>query len=184
MSIKILKSISVLFLCFMSGTLLAQKSFFTDKSIGVDFAFPVGYYYKSNKANGYFISFRGEKAVSSTLSLTVHAAINEYRGEMVFWDGKKENTFTLLPVLVGVRKYFKPLYVSIDAGPAFALSANARGNLALMPAIGTKYGNLDMSFRLFSLPISSGNLSQNYIQRGGYNYLGFSVNYSLSALKK
>lgn len=172
------------FCFFITNSLFAQKGFFTDKSIGIEVAFPVGDYYQSNKAYGYISSFRGEKSVSSTLSVTMHLAINHYRGEMIFWDGQRSQSFTLMPVLLGVRKYFKPVYVSMDAGPAFSLTSNARGSLALMPAIGRKFGFLDMSLKLFSLPISSGNLTQNYLQRGGYSYIGFSVNYSLSALKK
>lgn len=157
-----------LFVClFITISLFAQKGFFTDKSIGIEVAFPVDDYYQSNKAFDYISSFRGEKSISSTLSFTMQLAINHYRGDMIFGDGQKLQSYTLMPVLFGIRKCFKPVYVSMDAGPAFSLTFNARGNLALMPTIGRKFGFLDMSLKLFSLPISSGNLTQNYLQRGG-----------------
>lgn len=183
----LIQKLCVLFLInisFFNSKALAQKPWLNDVSVGLEFAFPVGDYAVSNKAYGYVYSIRAERNINMTLAITGYAAINHYRGEMVFWDGQKDQAFTLMPLLVGLRKNFKPFYASLEIGPAFGLSSNVRGNLAVSPSIGKKIGCVDFSLRLFSMPINGGNLTQNFLKRGDYHYLGLSVGYFFMALRK
>lgn len=183
MPVNPLKLLAVTFFFLSTNSLLSQKGFFTDKRVGIEISIPIGDYYQSNKAYGYSFALRGDKTISTTIALTMNIAINHYRGEMVFWDGQKAKDFTLVPLLIGVRKYLKPVYFSLEAGPAFALSSNAKGNLVFVPSVGKKIGQVDMSLRFFTSPFIAGSLTQKYLQRGEYNYIGFSVNYSLQKFK-
>lgn len=158
-------------LCLISLSINAQAK----KNLlyaGVEFAIPAHQPFQSNKANGYMVNLKGEHFFSSSFSGSVSAGLSYFKGKMVFWDGRTDNSFSLVPILVGGRFYYRKIYIGVETGPAIAASSHNSTHLAIAPSAGVVIGKFDAGIKFFAVPERGGIPENNFLQKGGYSYIG------------
>lgn len=146
---------------------------------GIEFAIPANQPLTSNKANGFIANIKGEKFFSKSFSGSVSIGYSLFKGKLIYWDGKKDNDFSLVPLMAGARYHFGKVYIGFEAGPAIAASKNTNTKIALAPAAGVIVNKFDVGLKFFTIPFTGGIPEKTFLQKGGYSYLGIRVAFNL-----
>ena len=149
-------------------------------SIGGELSFPA-HAYQTNKAIGTGINFKVEHFLSDKFSGSISGGYSFFKGKIIYWDGKTDNDFALIPVLVGARYYFQKFYLNFEIGAAVRASKNVYTNLALAPSAGILLSKFDLALKLLGIPQTFNGIPEStFLQKGGYSYLGLRIFYKLN----
>jgi hypothetical protein len=173
---RVFLSILVLVISFSAISQPKKNFLYT----GVEFAMPAHQPFQSNKANGYMANIKGEHFFSPSFSASVSAGLSYFKGKLVFWDGSTDNSFSLVPILIGGRFYYRKIYVGVETGPAIAASKRMSTNIAIAPSAGVIVDKFDIGIKFFAVPARGGIPELTFLQKGGYSYIGLRVAFRLN----
>ena len=152
-------------------------------AIGGEIGFPAHQPFQSNKAIGMGINIKGEHFFSNKFSSLASIGFSSFSGKIVYWDGAEDKDFSLIPILVGGRFHIKKFYLGLESGIAISASNNTNSLFAIAPSIGIVHGHFDLVAKLFAIPEMPSIPENTFLQKGGYSYLNFGVNYNFNLRK-
>ena len=162
-------------LLLSSSLLFAQPKKFIP-SVGVEFNLLL----ESNNAVGGGFHFREEHFFSQNFSASLTVGYIRFKGDIVYWDGSKDKTFSLIPVLLGGKYFIHKFYGGFEGGLAIKASSNVSTLPAVSPSVGILLNKLDISCKLLSVLQMPSIPENTFLQRGGYSYIGVRIAYHLN----
>jgi hypothetical protein len=174
------KLISLIGLLFFGLTAFSQLQNRLKAGLGVNIpvAIPTGH----NHAIGFGPQVSAEHFFGKRFSGTLSVAFNYYRGTINYGDyggnEKSDKSFSLLPVLAGIRFYQHKFYLGSSAGLVFGTSYNTATNLALAPSLGFVNKHFDLSMQYVGIPQTFNGIPENtYLKKGGYSIVQLGIQY-------
>jgi hypothetical protein len=162
----------LLFSCMLAGAQKKERHI----NIGANFSLPINIDPLNKDVTGFGLEMKGERLFNKHFTGSVSIGYNRFLGTIInYWDSTKSNSFSNIPVLLGLRYYVSKLYISFETGECFGASANNRSHLAVAPSAGFQFNKLDIGIKLmhvvggFAIPESS------VLQKGEYDYLSLRV---------
>jgi hypothetical protein len=125
-----------------------------------------------NKTNGPGISIKGLHTFSKNFDGTASLGYNYFKGKVEYWDGKSDDHFALMPVLLGVRYRFAKVFLGFETGAVIKASDNAATLFAIVPSAGYSSSKFIGELRLLQVPGMPSFPENSFLKRGGYNFLG------------
>ncbi len=140
--------------------------------------------------SGQGIFLQGEKFFSKQPSTKTHAGISatidlgwlHFSGTVTDLDSTVQTRFSVLPILLGARYYWKGLYyLGMQAGALISTNNQTTTRLALVPGLGmiAPVGEslLELSLQFTGVPMGSGTPEKTVLQRGGYSFAALRIAY-------
>lgn len=168
----ILLSISILLWAFA----VAQKN---KNEVWAGIEYNMHLKHEFNKTNGPGISLKDVYVFSDRFDGTVSLGYNYFKGEVKYWDGKTEDHFALMPLLLGTRYNFRKVFLGLEAGMVIKASKNAGTLFAIVPSFGYSTKKLSSELRLLQVPGMPSFPENSFLKKGGYNFLGLRLSYLL-----
>ena len=174
-----MKSIAIilLFLITPFQFVSAQKNkLYARGAVLFPLSIPIG----DNNSTGFNIAISRQHHFSESWSFDMNAGYIYFSGEVTDWDGNKQSHFALFPVSIGARYYLKNFFAGMHAGVAIKGSSNTGTNLMFSPFVGYRLNKFQFEARLLGIPQTFATYPEKtYLQKGGYSYLGFGVEYRI-----
>lgn len=148
---------------------------------GFEFAVPSGKPFISNKAKSYTLNIKAEHFFVSFFSGSVSAGYSFYKGPLLFWDSTSADRFRLIPLMAGCRYYIKKYYLGLEAGKAISIDKTAETNFVVSPSAGVVLRKFEAGINFFSVLSKMGIPEKNFLENGGYSYVGLRIAYRLNS---
>jgi len=132
-----------------------------------------------NKTNGPGISLKGVHALSDHFDGTLSVGYNYFKGKVKYWDGKSDDHFALMPLLLGTRYCFSKVFIGFEAGAVIKASDNAATLFAIAPSIGYQNNKFCSEIRFLQVPGMPSFPENSFLKKGGYNFLGVRLSYKV-----
>jgi hypothetical protein len=168
----ILLALSLL-LCF---SVVAQKN---KNQIWTGVEYNVHLKHAFNKTNGPGVSVKDVYTFSARFDGTLNLGYNYFGGKVEYWNGKTEDHFALMPLLLGTRYNFSKLFLGLEAGTVIKASKNAGTLLAIVPSFGYCTNKFSCELRLLQVPGMPSFPENSFLKKGGYNFLGLRLSYRI-----
>jgi hypothetical protein len=163
----------------LSSSITFSQTYKSSVAIEGGLSYPLNQPVQKNKAVGIAINVKAEQFFSKKFSGTLRIGYNYFKGDLVYWDGKMDKNFTLIPVLLGARYYIQKLYLGFETGAAFKGSKNVYTNIAVAPSFGYLCKRINININILSI-LGFPSIPENtFLQRGGYSYLGVKFGYKI-----
>jgi len=174
-----MKSIAIVvsLVLLSSQFVIAQKNpLYAEGSVLFPLSIPAG----ENNSTGYGIGLSRQHFFAKNWSFDMNAGYIYFSGEVTDWDGNKQHHFALFPISIGIRYYLKNFFGGVDAGLAIKGSSNTGTNLMFSPFIGYGINRFQFEAKLLGIPQTFATYPEKtYLQKGGYSYIGFGIDYRL-----
>lgn len=149
-------------------------------SIGGNFSVPYNLDPGNNDIRGIGVDIKGERVYNKHFTGSVSIGFNRFIGTLYnFWDSTKSNSFSNIPVLLGLRYYFSKIYLGFETGECFAASHNNRSHVVVAPSAGVSIKKLDVGIKLTHVIGGFEPLESTTLQSGEYDYLSLRIAWRL-----
>jgi hypothetical protein len=135
----------------------------------------------SRQSSGQFSGSSSGKTYSG-FSGTLSLGWLHFSGTVTDLDSSVQTRFSILPILVGARYYWKEhFYLGIQVGALVSTNDQTNTHLALVPGIGmiAPVGEslLELSLQFTGVPTGYGLPEKTVLQRGGYSFAELKIAY-------
>jgi hypothetical protein len=105
-----------------------------------------------------------------------------FSGTVTNMDSTVQTRFSILPVLVGARYYWKQrYYLGMQAGALIATGSQTDTHLALAPSLGmiapVGESQLELSLQFTGVPMAHSASGKSVLQQGGYSFAALRIAY-------